>query len=240
MHNTHSETCVYTREDEQVWELLYKRQVETIEDISYAAFKKGLEALDFAGDSIPCFDAINERLQQLTGWSIYPVAGLIDNRYFFEQMMDRRFGSTRWIRKLSQLDYLEEPDMFHDVFGHIPLLTDPVIVEFLEGLARVAWRNLGDEIVIEAVARLYWYTIEFGLVIENGECKIYGAGILSSIGESAYCLTDQANRTPFDLETILNTPYIKDRFQEQYFVLSSMEQLKGVMVDFEGKFGNSN
>jgi phenylalanine-4-hydroxylase len=236
----HTALPMYSPEDELVWDLLYTRQLKTIEGVSYAPFKKGLQDLAFDGGSIPRFDQINERLKLLTGWTIYPVAGLIDNRYFFEQMMERRFGSTQWIRKLSQIDYLEEPDMFHDVFGHIPLLTDPAIAEFLEGLARVAGRHLGDEEVIETVSRLYWYTVEFGLVKEGYRYKIYGAGILSSIGESAFCLSYKARRVPFDLDTILNTPYIKDKYQEQYFVLSSMEQLKSVMEELERRFDNNN
>ena len=128
----------WTAGDEMVWEKLYRRQIKTIDSVSYASFKKGLQLLDFDPHYIPSFDQINERLHKLTGWSIYPVPGLIDNKFFFEQMLERKFGSTQWLRTMAQLDYLEEPDMFHDVFGHIPLLTDPLITDFLEGIARVA------------------------------------------------------------------------------------------------------
>ena len=236
----HVNAPVFCAEDKLVWDQLFTRQVKTIEHVSYAPFKKGLEALGFHAGHIPLFEEINETISQLTGWQIYPVPGLIDNRHFFEQMMGRRFGSTQWLRKLSQLDYLEEPDMFHDVFGHIPLLTDPAIAEFLEGLANVACKHLDNEEVIEAIARIYWYTIEFGLVQEGPKIKIYGAGILSSIGESAFCLSARANRVPFDLEKVLLTPYIKDKFQEQYFVLYSMTQLKNILKAIEIKYRVNN
>jgi phenylalanine-4-hydroxylase len=140
-------------------------------------------------------------------------------------MHHRQFGATTWIRKIEELDYLEEPDMFHDVFGHIPLLTDTIITDYLFRLAETTMLHIDDEHIIEAIARLYWYTVEFGLVKENGDIKIYGAGILSSIGETDYCLSDEATRVPFDLKEILQTPYIKDKYQEKYFVLESMEQL---------------
>jgi phenylalanine-4-hydroxylase len=231
---------VPTPGDELVWEKLYLRQIKTIDKVAYASFKKGLQLLDFDALYIPSFDQINERLQKLTGWTIYPVPGLIDNRYFFEQMLERKFGSTQWLREMSQLDYLEEPDMFHDVFGHIPLLTDSLITDFLHGLARIAGQHLGDENIIEQIARLYWYTIEFGLVQEGTKIKIYGAGILSSISETSYCLSLQAKRIPFQLETVLDTPYIKDKFQEQYFVLYSMNQLKNILMDLEKYFSQNN
>ena len=133
------------------------------------------------------------------------------------------------LRKREQLDYLEEPDLFHDVFGHIPLLADPMIADFLYGLARVAARYIDNENVIEALARLYWYTIEFGLVREGGEVKVYGAGILSSISETQFALSPAANRVPFNLDEVLATPYITDKFQEQYFVLDSMDQLAEIL-----------
>jgi phenylalanine-4-hydroxylase len=240
MRQMHMNHYAWTPGDELVWEKLYRRQMKTIDLVSYASFKKGLQLLEFDPHYIPSFDEINEKLLKLTGWTIYPAPGLIDNRYFFEQMLERKFGSTQWLRTMSQLDYLEEPDMFHDVFGHIPLLTDPDITFFLEGLARIAGQHLGEEEVIERIARLYWYTIEFGLVQEGAKCKIYGAGILSSIGETAFCLSDEANRKSFHLETVLNTPYIKDKFQEQYFVLYSMSQLKNILMDLEKYFSHNN
>lgn len=148
-------------------------------------------------------------------------------------MLFRRFGATTWIRKKSQLDYLEEPDMFHDIFGHVPLLADHRVANYLLGLARIADKYIDREEIIEKIARLYWYTIEFGLVKENNQVKIYGAGILSSIGETDYCLSDQATLVPFDLPTILQTPYIKDNFQAQYFVLEGMDQMAEAVAQLD-------
>lgn len=215
----------YTEADHHVWQLLYNRQINAIQQAAYQQFFNHTALLGFSEQFIPDFTTINERLKNSTGWEIYAVPGLISNDHFFAQMNERKFGATTWIRRLEQLDYLEEPDMFHDVFGHLPLLADPLIADFLLQLAGVAVKHLHDEYILEAIARLYWYTIEFGLVEEKGEVKIYGAGLLSSIGETAFCLSPQANRIPFDLEQVLSTPYIKDKYQEQYFVLQGMEQL---------------
>jgi phenylalanine-4-hydroxylase len=219
-----------TMADRQVWSILYTRQLKAIEKYAYRHFAEGLHQLGFTAESAPEFSRINQRLEALTGWKVYAVPGLIPNRSFFKLMAFRRFGATTWLRKMEQLDYLEEPDMFHDMFGHIPLLADPLMADFLVGLARIAERFIEQEEVIEWIARLYWYTVEFGLVQEGRETKIYGAGILSSIGETAFTLSPGANRLPFDLEQVLNTPYIKDKFQEQYFVLDSLEQLADILA----------
>jgi phenylalanine-4-hydroxylase len=226
----------YTAKDHYVWSLLFSRQIEKIHTVAYKNFAPGLAQLNFQSETIPDFNAVNIKLQHITGWQVYAVPGLIDNRMFFERMFFKHFGATTWIRKIEELDYLEEPDMFHDVFGHIPLLTDPLICEFLHGLARIGTAHLDDEAVIEALARLYWYTIEFGLVKENSDLQIYGAGILSSIGETDYCLSDDVKKIPFDLETILATPYIKDKFQEQYFILESIGQLRNALGQLRERF----
>ena len=215
----------YTAADHRTWSVLFNSQLEKIKKVAYLNFEPGLSKLDFQPQQIPDFSLVNQKLNSITGWKIYAVPGLIDNRLFFEKMLHRRFGATTWIRKPAQLDYLEEPDMFHDVFGHVPLLTDPVICDFLHGLAEIADSHRYAEPVTEMLARLYWYTIEFGLVSTNAELKIYGAGILSSIGETDFCLSEKANRVPFDIETIIAKPVIKDKFQDCYFVLDSIQQL---------------
>jgi phenylalanine-4-hydroxylase len=216
---------LYRPGDHSVWSILYKRQIRMIRKVSYHRFAGGLTDLGFSEETIPDFKTVNKNLQVLTGWKIYAAPGLIPARQFFKLMVFKRFGSTTFIRKMDQLDYLEEPDMFHDLFGHIPLLADPMVCDYLHQLALIAERYIDNEHVIELVSRLYWYTIEFGLVKEKDELKIYGAGILSSPGETAYCLSAEATTCDFDLEKIINIPYIIDRFQEKYFVLSSMEQL---------------
>ncbi len=215
----------YTISDHEVWSVLYKRQYEKVADVAYNKFKWGLDQLEFNDQKIPDFKEVNKKLKGLTGWQIYAVPGLISNADFFNKMYTREFGTTTWIRKMQELDYLEEPDMFHDVFGHIPLLTDTRITHFLYELAALAVKHLDKEEVIEAIARVYWYTIEFGLVKENKQVKIYGAGILSSIGETEYSLSSAAVHVPFQINEVIHTPYIKDRFQEKYFVLDHFDQL---------------
>ncbi|MGN6434959.1 MAG: hypothetical protein ACTHMM_00440 [Agriterribacter sp.] len=215
----------YTAADHHTWSVLFNRQLEKIHQVAYPNFSPGLQQLDFRSDHIPDFNIVNQKLKALTGWQIYAVPALIDNRLFFEKMLHREFGATTWIRKPEQLNYLEEPDLFHDVFGHIPLLTDRLICHFLHGLAEIAAQHQYAEAVVEMLARLYWYTIEFGMVKEGGRLTIYGAGILSSIGETDFCLSEKANRVSFDIEAILAKPVIKDKFQDSYFVLDSMQQL---------------
>jgi phenylalanine-4-hydroxylase len=221
----------YTADDHAVWSFLYNRQQRAIEQVAYAQFSTSLQQLGMSQHSIPEFSMINKLLERLTCWTIYAVPGLISNDHFFKLMLFRRFGATTWIRKKNQLDYLEEPDMFHDIFGHVPLLADPRIAEYLLGLASIADKYIEREEIIEKIARLYWYTIEFGLVKENGAIKIYGAGILSSIGETAYSLSTEAKHVPFDLRTIIETPYIKDNYQAQYFVMENMDQLDEAVTE---------
>ena len=223
----------YTNTENTIWAMLYKRQMDIINSIASPHFSNGVSLLGFTSDSIPDFKQVNKRLKKATGWAIYAVPGLIPNDIFFHRMASKEFGATCWLRKMEQLDYLEEPDMFHDVFGHVPLLADPVISKFLEALASVAIRYLDNEMVIEYIARLYWYTIEFGLIKEEGQLKIYGAGILSSIGETKFCLTADANPIPFNVNQILQTPYIKDSFQQQYFVLDSIHQLEEAVEELK-------
>jgi phenylalanine-4-hydroxylase len=215
----------YTAEQHAVWSVLYKRQLAAVERFAATTFLEGLRQLGFNAAAIPDFALLNKRLQPLTGWQVYAVPGLIDNKFFFEQLFERRFGATVWIRNREQLDYLEEPDMFHDVFGHVPLLTSAAICAYLQGLAGIASVHIDNPVIIEAIARLYWYTIEFGLIEQQGELKIYGSGILSSIGETAFAMSPESKKVPFDIETILDTPYIKDKFQEKYFVIESMDTL---------------
>ena len=235
---------LYTPEEQHTWYLLFERQLKAVEQFAYSNFLTGIQQLNFTSSAIPDFDDVNVRLRNLTGWSLYAVPGLIDNNYFFEKIFERQFAATTWIRKPQNLDYLEEPDMFHDVFGHVPMLTDINICDYLHGLSEIAKKYSTNEEVIEAIARLYWYTIEFGLVQEGEQLKIYGAGILSSIGETAYALSIKPARVPFDVEKIIETPYIKDRFQKQYFVLKNMQQLKaclpGLEEHFEKKYGKGS
>jgi phenylalanine-4-hydroxylase len=228
----------YTPADQSVWSLLYKRQINIIEDVSYPYFIKGVHQLGFNENAIPDFNEINKRLEKISGWKIYAVPGLIEASDFFKLMLQKQFGATTWIRKMEELDYLEEPDMFHDVFGHIPLLADPNVCDYLYKMAVIANRYISDAEIIEKISRLYWFTVEFGMVKDNNGVKIYGAGILSSPGETAFCLSEKANRVAFDLQKILDTTYRIDTFQEQYFVIESMGQLHDIILQLDGLLKN--
>ncbi|GAB4128867.1 MAG: hypothetical protein OHK0045_07160 [Raineya sp.] len=216
----------YTTEDFEVWRILFERQMKALPGKATQEYLEGIKRVGFVADRIPNFEEVNVQLQKYTGWRIYVVPGLLPNKEFFELMRDGNFCATTWLRKMNQLDYLEEPDMFHDVFGHVPLLTNKPLCKFLEDLSLIALEHIDSEIAIELIARLYWYTVEFGLIREPAGLRIYGAGILSSSGETDYSLySDIPERVPFNVSEILDTPYIKDRYQSKYFVIDSFEQL---------------
>lgn len=216
----------YVAEDHEVWSILYKRMMEILPKYSSQAYLDGMNDVGLEGDRIPNFDECNAKLSKKTGWKIYVVPGLIDNKPFFEHLSNREFPSSTWLRKKSQLEYLEEPDMFHDIFGHVPLLANLHFANFLTELASIALEHIENDWAVEILSRLYWYTVEFGLIKEGAGLKVYGAGILSSSGETQYSIdSDIPVRMPYDVKKIFQTPYIKDKFQEQYFVIDSYEQL---------------
>jgi phenylalanine-4-hydroxylase len=223
----------YTADDREVWRTLFERQMLLLPPLATTAYLQGIHLIDFRADKIPDFREVNAKLQKVTGWQLTVVPGLIDNKPFFEFLHSRQFCASTWLRKPEQLDYLEEPDMFHDVFGHVPLLTKQPFVDFLQELARITLQHIEDEWVIERIARIYWYTVEFGLIRENG-LKIYGAGILSSAGESHYSLfSEKPQRVPYNVAEIMDTPYIKDHYQEKYFVIDAYEQLYRSIPEIE-------
>ena len=169
----------YTPQDFEVWRTLYERQYALIGGQICREYREALDLVEFAPDRIPRIDRINEILGSTTGWEAVVVPGILPYREFFQLMAQRKFPATTWLRRPDQLDYLEEPDMFHDVFGHIPLLTQPQYTGFLEGLGHIALRYIDEPDMIERITLLYWYTIEFGLIEEDGESRIFGAGIVS-------------------------------------------------------------
>jgi phenylalanine-4-hydroxylase len=217
----------YTAEDREVWKILFERQMATdsLPKMATREFVEGLGKVDFREDVIPHFGKTSEKLRELTGWELTVVPGIVDDAVFFGLMADRKFPATTWLRKMEELDYLEEPDMFHDVFAHVPLLSNQAFVDFLQALSKLALDHSGDAWAIELLSRIYWFTIEFGLIRENGELRIYGAGILSSAGESKYSLSKEPLHFEYNVEQIFNTPYRKDIFQDRYFIIESYEQL---------------
>ncbi len=216
----------YTTNDFAVWKILYNRQIQNLPKKAAQAYMDGIAMVEFSAERIPNFDDVNRILATITGWKIVVVPGLIQNKTFFELMHNRNFCATTWLRQIDQLDYLEEPDMFHDVFGHIPMLTNANLCNFLVQLSSLALQHIDNEEVIEAIARLYWYTIEFGLIQEAAGLRIYGAGILSSSGETDYALfSSKPTREAYNVAKIMKTPFIKDHFQDVYYVIPSFEAL---------------
>ena len=215
----------YTDEEHRIWVSLYDRQAEVLQGRAAEPFLRGLEALDLRGDGIPDFRRLNEQLRALTGWTVVAVPGLVPDAVFFEHLAARRFPAGRFIRRPDQLEYLQEPDVFHDVFGHVPMLTDPAYAENLAAYGAGGLRIM-DSGLLHHLARLYWYTVEFGLLDGPDGLRIYGAGILSSESESVFALEDPSpNRLGLDIERVMRTPYVIDDFQQTYFVIPSMQGL---------------
>ena len=220
----------YTGEEHRTWITLYERQAALLPGRACDAFLRGLDALDLHGEGIPDFRRLSEKLGALTGWSVVAVPGLVPDAVFFEHLANRRFPAGNFIRRPNQLDYLQEPDVFHDVFGHVPMLTDPVFADYMQAYGRGGMRAL-DAGRLENLARLYWYTVEFGLLQAPEGLRIYGAGIVSSRTESIFAVESPSpNRLGFDLERVMRTPYRIDDFQQVYFVVPSLRHLLDVTI----------
>ena len=224
----------YTPEEHGVWDTLFARQAKLLPGRASEAYLRGLDVLKLSKPGIPDFEELSERLTKLTGWQVVAVPGLVPDDVFFDHMANRRFVAGNFIRAPDQLDYLQEPDVFHDVFGHVPMLADPVFADYLEAYGRGGRRalRLGG---LKYLARLYWYTVEFGLIEEAGALRIYGSGIVSSFAESRFALDDPSpDRIRFDMERVMRTEYRIDDFQQNYFVIPSFEALlrQTVETDF--------
>lgn len=228
----------YTAEEHATWVTLYERQAKVLPGRACDAFMRGLDALDLHGSGIPDFERMSDRLEALTGWRVVAVPGLVPDDVFFDHLANRRFPAGNFIRRPDQLDYLEEPDVFHDVFGHVPMLTDPVFADYMAAYGRGGARALGLG-RLHNLARLYWYTVEFGLLQTAEGLRIYGAGIVSSRTESIFALEDPSpNRLGFDLERVMRTPYRIDDFQQVYFAIPSLEALlEATLQDFGALYG---
>ena len=215
----------YSEEEHAIWRLLFERQQRLLVGRACAEFLDGLGELGVAADGIPDFRRLNEVLDAATGWRIVAVPGLVPDDVFFAFLARRRFPSTCFIRRRDQLDYLQEPDVFHDICGHVPLLMNPVFADYMQAYGEGGLKalRLGH---LQRLARLYWYTVEFGLIDTPEGLRIYGSGILSSAGESVYCLEDpRPRRIGFDLRRVMRTRYRIDDFQQVYFVIDDFQQL---------------
>jgi phenylalanine-4-hydroxylase len=217
--------AAYGEEDHAVWRDLFERQSALLPGRACDAFLDGLETLGVVADRIPDFERLSESLERASGWRIVAVPGLVPDDIFFRHLSERRFPATNWIRRRDQMDYLQEPDVFHDIFGHVPMLTNPVFGDYLAAYGRGGLKALRLG-ALPLLARLYWYTVEFGLIRTDKGLRIYGSGIVSSHSESVYSLQCvKPPRIAFDLVRIMRTRYRIDDFQEAYFVIDGFDQL---------------
>lgn len=228
---THAQPLArYTAEDHAVWRSLFARQAALLPGRACPEFLAGLKGLGMAagyenGGGVPDFERLSDVLEKATGWRIVCVPGLVPDEIFFGHLARRRFPVTWWIRRADQLDYIQEPDAFHDIYGHVPLLMNPVFADYMQAYGEGGLKAAGLN-ALHRLARLYWYSVEFGLIKTREGLRIYGAGILSSKGESVFCLDSAApNRVRFDLLRLMRTRYRIDTFQKTYFVIRSFEEL---------------
>ena len=216
----------YSEEDHAIWAMLYRRQRALIERYAAPEFLQGTRALGALPDRIPRFEEANRIIEAATGWRIVAVPGLIPDEVFFAHLGQQRFPVTVWIRRRDELDYLVEPDLFHDFFGHVPLLTNPVFARFMRAYGQAGPKAMATAGGLRMLSRLYWYMVEFGLIRTEQGLRVYGSGILSSKGETVYSLEDpKPQRLQFDLVRVMRTEYCIDEFQKTYFVLDSFQQL---------------
>jgi len=220
----------FTGDEHAMWDRLFARQTAMLPGRAADAFLRGMDVLRLEKPGIPDYHDLNARLMAATGWQVVAVPGLVPDEVFFDHLANRRFPAGNFIRTPQQLDYLEEPDVFHDVFGHVPMLADPVFADYMVAYGQGGLRSLGFG-ALDKLARLYWYTVEFGLIREGGGLRIYGAGIVSSFSESVFALDDPSpNRIGFDLERVMRTRYRIDDFQQNYFVVDNLADLLRVTV----------
>jgi phenylalanine-4-hydroxylase len=215
----------YSPAEHDRWDRLFKRSRAILHDRACDEFVVMMQALKLSESGIPNMDRLSDRLEKLTGWRVVPVAELVPDEVFFSHLANRRFPAGAFIRSEQEMDYLEEPDIFHDVFGHVPLLANPVYADFMQAYGKGGQRamSLGR---LPNLARLYWYTVEFGLIRTAAGLRIFGAGIMSSTTESVFALeSDSPHRIGFNLERVMRTKYLIDDFQQTYFVIESFEKL---------------
>ena len=214
----------YTIEDHAVWGILFERRMRELRETGSKVFLDGAAAIGLNPVTVPRLSEVNRRLGERTGWNAVPVSGFLPAQQFFECLAKRRFPTTVKVRPRSQLDYLPEPDIFHDVFGHVPLHSDPHFADFLQHFGAVAAAARTEEETLQ-MARLFWFTVEFGLVHEDGRIKVYGSGLISSAGDAANALSPACERRPFSLDAVLAQPFEIDRLQDVLFVVEDFSQL---------------
>jgi len=231
----------YDSDDDAIWNDLFKRQMEMLPGRAATAFMEGTEKLDLGRGGVPEFGKLSEELDRLTGWSVVPVPMLIPDHVFFWHLANRRFPAGNFIRTRETFDYIQEPDVFHDVFGHVPMLTDPVYADYMQEYGKAGWKAMRYN-RLKALGALYWYTVEFGLLEEKpGDIRAYGAGILSGPTEVVYSVeAESPNRIMLNVDRVMRTDYVISDLQPTYFVISSFEDLyrQTVERDFDKLYRN--
>lgn len=221
-------------QDAKVWKILFEQQMKILPTVASLEYLEGIKTMGFNANELPNFDKINARLKELTGWRIVGVPGIIDPIIFFPLLAERKFPATTWLREINQLDFLPEPDMFHDIMGHVPLLSNQIFCDFFQRIGKLGCQYLHNPKAVSMLGCLYWYTVEFGLIkSEKDSVKIYGAGVLSSYGEIQSALSQQSEYIPFDAERILNATYNDRCIQNKYFIIDSFEQLYHAMDEIK-------
>jgi phenylalanine-4-hydroxylase len=223
--NLKQEYSKYSPEDFQVWKILFERQIKVLNELAATEYLEGIKTIKFSAERIPDFREVNAILEKTTGWNLEVVEGIINEEDFFTLLAQKKFPATTWLRKLSELDYLPEPDMFHDVFAHVPLLTNQKFCDFFKVIGDLGVKHKDRSEVLIMLGRLYWFTVEFGLIKQEDKLKIYGAGILSSFGETHFSVSETPQHLPFDAGTIMNTAFENDKIQDKYFIIQSFDQL---------------
>ena len=223
----------YTLEQHGVWAALYARRMPALEQTASRVFLEGARTIGLDPSTLPLLAQLNRRLVARTGWSAVPVEGFLPAPEFFGCLARRMFPTTVTIRPADRLDYVPEPDIFHDVFGHVPLHADPVFAAFLQRFGALAARARDDD-TTERLARLFWFTVEFGLIREAGEVKVYGSGLISSHADAANALGPTCDRRPFDLDRVLDQPFRIDDLQPILFVIDGFGQLFEAVERLEG------
>ena len=226
----------YTREDYKVWEILFNKRLENLQGIVAEEFLVALDDLNFKAEKIPNFVEINNILKNRTGWSIKTVPNISPPEEFFSFLSMKKFTATCWLRSIDQIDYLEEPDMFHDVFAHVPLLSNKDYTNFFKEMGEIAMSVIEDPKKLEKLQRIYWFTIEFGLIKKNNGFKIYGAGIISSDEESKNALSKKSKKYEFDVKKIMNHSFRIDIVQDTYYYINSFDQLTSSIADIRDDF----
>jgi len=225
----------YTQEDFDVWKILFDRQMKNLEGRVSHDFLEALEKVKFSPHRIPDFTEVNSILGKKTGWGLHTVPCISAQPDFFNLLAQRKFTATCWLRSKQQLDYLEEPDMFHDVFAHTPLLSNDSYCRFFKAMGDLAMKHIHNPLIIEKLGRLYWFTIEFGMIYENRNMKVYGAGIISSSGETKNALSNKVQKFDFDIEKVFNTDFRTDILQDKYFIIDSFDALLAAVPMIEAR-----